>query len=477
MSKKFKAPAQFDAGLILPASAANGRVLMSDAVGNGAWSDALSGGGRLYSGTGAPPSTVGVAGDFWLDKLTGTLYGPKGSNADSLLNLHPNPSVETNTTNWNSSGSSGTGASPTVRERTQDWAAHGVWSYHHSQNRIPAANTTVQTTSCVAGLTGKITVDPAKSYACQITHRVRLITSITPQIRCYFYWFKSDGTASAITTATGGNYSAVEAGGVYQFRATVTPPSDAVLCGVALYGAATDLWEGDTDAVVFVEGTTLPMEWPTTGVNIMGAAGGDLSGYYPSPTIAPGVIVNADVNAAAAIAESKLALASDAAANVASRRTLGPGALQAAPGNDARFAIERPGCYMNGSQTFTGVTPLAWTPATGASAVRDSLSGVNGATATYTIPVAGTYRITLWLQYVNAAAGAQCAASLSKNGGSVSPGQGLVRGYNGVATMYPSGSGMTEIACAVGDTIRPQLWHSEVASRALSWSLEIEQIA
>jgi hypothetical protein len=72
-----------------------------------------------------------------------------------------------------------------------------------------------------------------------------------------------------------------------------------------------------------------------------GAASGDLSGTYPSPQIAAGVIVDADVNAAAAIAESKLSLATDAAAGIGSRRTIGTGALQAAAGNDSRFTNAR----------------------------------------------------------------------------------------------------------------------------------------
>jgi len=66
---------------------------------------------------------------------------------------------------------------------------------------------------------------------------------------------------------------------------------------------------------------------------------GDLAGTAASPQIAAGVIVDADVNAAAAITESKLNLATDAAVGTGSRRTLGSGAQQAMPGNRSLDAI------------------------------------------------------------------------------------------------------------------------------------------
>lgn len=62
-----------------------------------------------------------------------------------------------------------------------------------------------------------------------------------------------------------------------------------------------------------------------------------------SSTLADGSVTNAKVAADAAIAESKLSLASDAAAGTASRRTLGTGASQAAAGNhthDDRYYTE-----------------------------------------------------------------------------------------------------------------------------------------
>lgn len=58
-----------------------------------------------------------------------------------------------------------------------------------------------------------------------------------------------------------------------------------------------------------------------------------------SAKIVNGTIVNEDISASAAIAESKLNLASDAAAGTPSRRTLGTGSTQAAAGNHTHATL------------------------------------------------------------------------------------------------------------------------------------------
>jgi Repeat of unknown function (DUF5907) len=88
---------------------------------------------------------------------------------------------------------------------------------------------------------------------------------------------------------------------------------------------------------------------------------GDLAGTAAAPQIAPGAIIDADVNAAAAIGESKLNLASDAAVATPSRRTLGAGAQQAMPGNRTLDAIANPIANrdMNGFRIVNVSDPTA----------------------------------------------------------------------------------------------------------------------
>jgi Repeat of unknown function (DUF5907) len=83
---------------------------------------------------------------------------------------------------------------------------------------------------------------------------------------------------------------------------------------------------------------------------------GDLAGTAAAPQIAAGAVVDADVNGSAAIAESKLSLATDAAAGTGSRRTLGPGATQAMPGNTRLDQVNAPTASVNlNSQKITSL--------------------------------------------------------------------------------------------------------------------------
>ena len=135
-----------------------------------------------------------------------------------------------------------------------------------------------------------------------------------------------------------------------QFRAHQlgTPPGTPVT-GQLYYNTAdnTLYWWNGTAWIAASAGAGGP---PT------GSAGGDLAGTYPNPDIKALVIVDGDVNASAAIAESKLALATDAAAGTGSRRTIGTGALQAMAGNTRLDTIAAPtGAVSLNSQKITNL--------------------------------------------------------------------------------------------------------------------------
>ncbi|WP_108665141.1 hypothetical protein [Euzebya rosea] len=134
-------------------------------------------------------------------------------------------------------------------------------------------------------------------------------------------------------------------------RSASTPANGYLLRGGT--GSATT-WTAPAQIAATAWGTTGGTAGQVVRVNDAGTAL-----EFADVTPADGTVTNAKVADDAAIAESKLDLASDAAAGTPSRRTLGTGATQACAGNDSRLTNARPPTAHTASHATGGSDAIA----------------------------------------------------------------------------------------------------------------------
>jgi hypothetical protein len=145
----------------------------------------------------------------------------------------------------------------------------------------------------------------------------------------------------------------------------VTELDPAAAVALALHAADTTAVHGIADTALLETATGAQTKATAAQAAAVASAAGSLAAHEADATAVHGIadtaalvltndarlsdqrvptalsVTDAKVAAGAAIAETKLALASDAAAGTASRRTIGTGALQAAAGNDSRLSDQR----------------------------------------------------------------------------------------------------------------------------------------
>lgn len=213
----------------------------------------------------------------------------------------------------------------------------------------------------------------------------------------------------------------------------------------------------------------------TLGTGALQAVAGNDSRLSDTRTPTAGSVVDASVSNTAAIAESKLALASDAAAGTASRRSLGTGALQAMAGNTTLSSIAAPTTNVsaNGFKITNLAAPTAASDAARLADVQNAAAGIDNkpsarlaTTANLAItPTANTLTFATGAQSYDGVASALNDRVLVKNQ--------TVSQDNGIYTVTTLGTAtVAEVLTRASDTVTPNaFWFVEegTANQDTSW--------
>lgn len=124
------------------------------------------------------------------------------AHTQNLVNLAPNPSAEETIETTGFAGSSA-GLTAATYTRSTTWAKAGIYSRRHQFFRNDAGGVTPLIGTLPTGASG-IPVTPGRYYAARLALYIEKMDVPIIALAARLYWYKADGTASAVTSSSDG---------------------------------------------------------------------------------------------------------------------------------------------------------------------------------------------------------------------------------------------------------------------------------